>query len=54
MNDVKDIKRAEPPYPFEAYAHVMTALSEEDGEGILLLSLIFPVACQTVKRKRKP
>lgn len=34
--DVKIIKRVEPPYPFEAYAHIITPLSEEDGGGYLI------------------
>ena len=30
MDDiVKVIKRAKPPYPFEAYAHIITPLGEE-------------------------
>ncbi len=37
MDDiVKIIKRVEPPYPFEAYAHVVAPLSEEDGGGYLI------------------
>ena len=33
---VKTIERVEPPYPFEAYAHVVTPLSEEDGGGYMI------------------
>lgn len=37
MNDiVKTIPRVEPPYPFEAYAHVISPLSEADGGGFLI------------------
>lgn len=37
MNDfVKIIPHVEPPYPFEAYAHVISPLSEEDGGGFLI------------------
>ena len=35
-SSVKTIKRVEPPYPFEAYAHVITPLSEEDGGGYMI------------------
>ena len=31
MKRVKNIGRVEPPHPFEAYAHVATPLSKEDG-----------------------
>ena len=30
------IPHVEPPYPFEAYAHVVEPLSEEDGGGYLI------------------
>jgi len=33
---VKTIKRVEPPYPFEAYAYIITPLSEEDGGGYMI------------------
>jgi antitoxin HicB len=33
---VKSICRVEPPWPFEAYAHVISPLSEEDGGGFLI------------------
>ena len=33
---VKDIQTVNPPYPFEAYAHVISPLSEEDGGGFLM------------------
>ncbi len=37
MDDiVKIIERVEPPYPFEAYAHIVTSLSEEEGGGYLI------------------
>jgi antitoxin HicB len=37
MNDpVKTISRVEPPYPFEAYAHIVSPLSEADGGGFLI------------------
>jgi|GEM_PF-2632045 len=28
---IKNVKLAEPPYLFEAYAHAVAPLSEEDG-----------------------
>ena len=36
MKDVKKIKAAAPLYPFEAYAHMVTPLAEEDGGGYLI------------------
>ena len=33
---VKNIKKVEPPYPFEAYTHVVSPLSAEDGGGFLI------------------
>ncbi len=33
---VKPISRAEPPYPFEAYAHIISPLSEDEGGGFLI------------------
>ncbi len=30
------IARIEPPYPFEAYAHIVEPLSDEDGGGYLI------------------
>jgi antitoxin HicB len=33
---VKIIKRVEPPHPFEAYAHIITPLGEEDGGGYMI------------------
>jgi predicted RNase H-like HicB family nuclease len=36
MNDIKEIKWVEPPYPFEAYAHIVTPLTKEDGGGYLI------------------
>jgi len=33
---VKQIKQIEAPYPFEAYAHIVTPLSEDDGGGYLI------------------
>lgn len=33
---IKNIKPIAPPYPFEAYAHVVAPLSEEDGGGYLI------------------
>ncbi len=36
MKRVKNIERVEPPYPFEAYAHVATPLGKEDGGGYLI------------------
>jgi len=32
----KNIKKVEPPYPFEAYTHVVSPLSAEDGGGFLI------------------
>lgn len=33
---IKNVKQVEPPYPFEAYAHVVAPLSEEDGGGYMI------------------
>lgn len=33
---VKTIPSIDPPYPFEAYAHVVSPLSNEDGGGFLI------------------
>ena len=34
------VPHAEPPFPFAAYAHIIEPLSEDDGGGYLVLSLI--------------
>ncbi len=34
-NELK-IPRVEPPYPFEAYTHIVEPLSEEDGGGYVI------------------
>lgn len=34
--DVKTIPRIVPPWPFEAYAHIISALPAEDGGGFLI------------------
>lgn len=33
---VKKIKSIKPPYPFEAYAHVISQIPKEDGGGFLI------------------
>ncbi len=33
---VKNIKKVKPPYPFEAYTHVVSPLTAEDGGGFLI------------------
>ena len=33
---VKTIPRIKPPYPFEAYAHLISPLPQEDGGGFLI------------------
>jgi len=33
---IKKIKTAKPPYPFEAYSHVISQLPKEDGAGFLI------------------
>lgn len=33
---VKTIPRIEPPYPFDAYAYIISPLSAEDGGGFLI------------------
>ena len=33
---IKNVKPVEPPGPFEAYAHVVTPLFEEDGVGYMI------------------
>jgi antitoxin HicB len=41
-SDVKTIPTITPPHPFEAYAHIVTPLSDEDGGGFLLTMPDFP------------
>ena len=36
MSEIKNIPRIIPPWPFEAYAHIISPLSEEDGGGYLI------------------
>ncbi len=38
MNEtrVRKVRKAQPPYPFEAYAHIVSPLSAEDGGGFLI------------------
>jgi antitoxin HicB len=36
VSKIKQIKTATPPYPFEAYARVITPLSNEDGGGYMI------------------
>ncbi|MDR0478299.1 MAG: type II toxin-antitoxin system HicB family antitoxin [Burkholderiaceae bacterium] len=36
MSEIKSIPRIVPPWPFEAYAHTITPLSEADGGGYLI------------------
>ena len=33
---IKKIKAAKPPYPFEAYAHVISQIPKKDGGGFLI------------------
>lgn len=33
---IKKIKTAKPPYPFEAYSHIISPISREDGGGFLI------------------
>ena len=33
---IKKIKRVSPPHPFEAYAHVVSPLTAEEGGGFLI------------------
>ncbi len=33
---VKEVKAIKPPYPFEAYAHVVSPLPPEEGGGFLI------------------
>ena len=35
-DNVKIIPRVEPPYPFEAYAHIVSPLAAEEGGGFLI------------------
>lgn len=34
---VKKIKPVTPPYPFEAYGHIIAPLSEDDGGGYMIM-----------------
>ena len=36
MSEIKSIPRVVPPWPFEAYAHIISPLSDEDGGGYLI------------------
>ena len=36
MSEIKSIPRIVPPWPFEAYAHTISPLSDEDGGGYLI------------------
>jgi len=36
MNAIKNIARTTAPWPFEAYAHVISRISDEDGGGYLI------------------
>ncbi len=36
MKGVKAVKSIVPPYPFEAYAHIVRPLTEEEGGGFLI------------------
>ena len=36
MSEIKSIPRVVPPWPFEAYAHIISPLSAEDGGGYLI------------------
>jgi antitoxin HicB len=36
MSEVKRIPRIAPPWPFEAYTHIISPLSDEDGGGYLI------------------
>lgn len=36
IDSVNPISRVEPPYPFEAYAHIISPLSEDEGGGFLI------------------
>jgi antitoxin HicB len=33
---IKKIKAAKPPYPFEAYSHIISQIPKEDGGGFLI------------------
>lgn len=41
MNEtrIRKTRKAKPPYPFEAYAHIVSPLTEDDGGGFLI---VFP------------
>jgi len=36
MKDMKKIKPVNPPYPFEAYAHIVRPLTDDEGGGFLI------------------
>jgi antitoxin HicB len=36
MSKVRRIPRIDPPWPFEAYAHIISPLTEDDGGGYLI------------------
>ena len=33
---IKKIKTAKPPYPFEAYSHIISQIPKEEGGGFLV------------------
>lgn len=35
-HDIKTVPRVTPPWPFEAYSHIVSPLSKEDGGGFLI------------------
>ena len=53
-DELKVISRIVPPYPFEAYAHIISPLSAKDGGGYLITFPDFPAVCQMVKRRPRP
>jgi antitoxin HicB len=36
MSEIKTISKINPPWPFEAYAHIISRLPDEDGGGYLI------------------
>lgn len=36
QDSIKKIQRVTPPYPFEAYAHIVSPLATEEGGGFLI------------------
>jgi hypothetical protein len=46
---IKKIRAVKPPYPFEAYSHIISQLSKE--EGVSLNTLVLAFVAKGLRRK---